>query len=105
MHHADLLPQVRAADLIGQLSDPRYLSKTPALFYEFAETGEAKKRGWITPADVRTAYPGFFWHSVAHYVKPALLHLGVTHSGKVYLANLYAQVFAVEHGAELGVKQ
>jgi hypothetical protein len=26
---------VRAADLIGQLSDPRYLQKMPALFYEF----------------------------------------------------------------------
>jgi hypothetical protein len=96
---------VRSADLIGQLSDPRYLSKTPALFYEFEETGETKKRGWKTPADIKTAYPGFFWHSVANYVKPALQHLGVTHSGKVYLANLYAQVFAIEHGAELGSKQ
>lgn len=30
---------VQAADLIGQLSDPRYLKKISALFYEFQETG------------------------------------------------------------------
>jgi hypothetical protein len=81
------------------------LSKTPALFYEFEETGETKKRGWKTPGDVRQAYPGFFWHSVANYVKPALLHLGTTHCGKIYLASLYAQVFSIEHSAELGFKQ
>ena len=30
---------VRAADLIGQLGDPHYLSKTNALYYEFEEVG------------------------------------------------------------------
>jgi hypothetical protein len=36
---------VRAADLIGQLSDPRYLHKIPALYYEFEETGVNKALG------------------------------------------------------------
>jgi len=31
---------VRVADLIGQLSDPRYLNKITSLFYEFEETGQ-----------------------------------------------------------------
>ena len=37
---------VRAADLIGQLSDPRYLRKIPALFFEFEETGVNRKLGY-----------------------------------------------------------
>ena len=42
---------VRAADLIGQLGDPFYLSKLNALFYEFTEIGVAQKRGYESPAD------------------------------------------------------
>ena len=40
---------VRAADLIGQLSEPRYLQKIAALYYEFAETGTALKLGYTCP--------------------------------------------------------
>jgi hypothetical protein len=51
---------VRAADLIGQLSDPRYLQKIPALFYEFEETGLNKTLGYRTPGDLRKNYPTFY---------------------------------------------
>src|SRR5262245_48789677 len=34
---------VRAADLIGQLADPRYPQRLNALFYEFVETGNSKQ--------------------------------------------------------------
>jgi hypothetical protein len=40
---------VRAADLIGQLSDPRYLKKIGALFYEFEETGQNKYLNYAIP--------------------------------------------------------
>jgi hypothetical protein len=30
---------VRAADFVGQLGDPDYFRKSPALFYEFEELG------------------------------------------------------------------
>lgn len=44
---------VRAADFIGQLGDPHYLRKIPALFYEFEETGANEKVGYKNPGDMR----------------------------------------------------
>lgn len=87
---------VRAADLIGQLSDPRYLQKISALFYEFEETGANKLFGYHTPSDVRSNYPNFYWNVVFPYIQPALSYLELTLSGKQIIANLYANVFRVE---------
>lgn len=88
---------VRAADLIGQLSDPRYLQKIPALFYEFKETGVHKNFGYHSPGDLRKNYPSFYWNVISKYIQPALSYLNVTVSGKKIVANLYANVFRVEH--------
>ena len=88
---------VRAADLIGQLGDPFYLSKLNALFYEFTEIGVAQKRGYESPADLAEAYPRFFWASVEPYVQDALGHLDRTQEGKTWLAQLYSHVFIEEH--------
>lgn len=87
----------RAADLIGQLSDSRYLKKIPALFCEFEETGTNKILGYHSPDDLRKNYPSFFWNSIFHYIQPALRYLEVTLLGKQIIANLYANVFQVEH--------
>jgi len=92
---------VRAADLIGQLSDPRYLQKTAALFYEFEETGVNKQLGYRNPDDLRLNYPKFYWNSVYPYIQPAIEHLKLTQEGKQILANLYAHVFEVEHEPNL----
>ncbi len=88
---------VRAADLIGQLSDPNYMRKINCLFFEFVETGMAEKLGFETPADLAEAYPAFFWKSVYPYIKDGLRYLQVTQSGKQTVANLFGHVFAVEH--------
>ena len=88
---------VRAADLIGQLSDPRYLQKITALFYEFEETGVNKTLGYRTPNDLRKNYPAFYRNVVFPYIERALRYLEVTLSGKQIIANLYANVFRVEH--------
>jgi hypothetical protein len=87
----------RAADLIGQLSDPRYLPKIPALFYEFEETGANKTEGYRTPGELRQNYPSFYWNVVFPYIQPALHYLELTLKGKPLVANLYANVFRVEH--------
>jgi hypothetical protein len=92
---------VRAADLIGQLSDPRYLQKIPALFYEFEETGVNKQLGYRHPEDLRLNYPKFYWNSVYPYITNALEYLKLTQEGKQILANLYAHVFEVEHEHQL----
>ncbi len=88
---------VRAADLIGQLSDPRYLQKISALFYEFEETGANKILGYRNPGELRKNYPKFYWHGVYPYIQDALRYLELTQEGKQIIANLYANVFRVEH--------
>jgi hypothetical protein len=92
---------VRAADLIGQLSDPRYLKKITCLFYEFEETGMNLALGYKTPADLRHNYPKFYWQGVYPYIKDALNYLSLTQQGKQILANLYSNVFVVEHEKQL----
>ena len=88
---------VRAADLIGQLADPHYLRKQNALFYEFHEIGAAQKLGYTSPADLCENYPRFFWEQVEPYIGDGLRYLALTQEGRQWTANLYAQVFTVEH--------
>ncbi|MEA5619089.1 metal-dependent phosphohydrolase [Cronbergia sp. UHCC 0137] len=88
---------VRAADLIGQLSDPRYLKKITSLFYEFEETGINTALGYQNPGDLRKNYAKFYWHGVYPYVKDGLHYLSLTQQGKQITANLYSNVFVVEH--------
>ena len=90
---------VRAADLIGQLADPRYLHKLPALFYEFEETGTNRHLGYKSPDDLRRGYPVFFWKVVSPFIKDALRYLRVSSAGQQWIANLYSHVFQVEHDA------
>lgn len=92
---------VRAADLIGQLSDPRYLKKIPALFYEFEETGVNRKLGYRHPGDLRRNYPRFYWGCVYPYVADMLDLLTLTHRGQQARASLFSNVFTVEHEAAL----
>lgn len=88
---------VRAADLIGQLADPRYLQKIPSLFYEFEETGVNQHLGYRNPEDLRLNYPKFYWKTVYPYIVDAVRYLQLTQEGKQILANLYSHVFEVEH--------
>lgn len=92
---------VRAADLIGQLSDPRYLNKITSLFYEFEETGMNKVLGYKTPADLRKNYAKFYWNGVFPYIQDGLRYLSLTQQGKQIIANLYSNVFVVEHERQI----
>ena len=87
----------RAADFIGQLGDPNYLRKTPALFYEFEETKANQALGYQAPGDLSKTYAAFFWNIVNPYIKDAIRYLSVTQEGKQWIASLYAHVFTVEH--------
>ena len=89
---------VRAADLIGQMCDPRYLQKIAALFYEFEETGTNKKLNYSCPGDLRQNYPTFFWKSVFPYIKDAISYLNTTQEGKSFVSGLHSNVFSLEHG-------
>lgn len=91
---------LRAADLIGQLADPLYPRKINALFHEFAETGLNAKLGYASPADLAQRYPGFFWTKVEPYIRDARRHLEQTVEGRQWLAQLYSNVFAMEHNQQ-----
>jgi hypothetical protein len=93
---------VRAADLIGQLSDLRYLKKVSALFYEFEEIGFNQKMGYDNPSDLRRSYPTFYWEIVYPYIKEAIAYLSLTQEGQQIVANLYSNVFVVEHEDKAG---
>jgi hypothetical protein len=90
---------VRAADFVGQLGDPGYLRKIPALFYEFEETGDNGARGYRTPGDMRRDYAKFYWEVVSPYIQNALRYLRVTQEGKQWIANLHSHVFDIEHSS------
>lgn len=91
---------VRAADFIGQLGDPDYLRKIPALFYEFEQSGANKAMGYQCPDDLRKGYATFFWKVVSPYIQEATRYLQTTQDGKQWLANLHSHIFQVEHGVQ-----
>lgn len=88
---------LRAADFIGQLGDPNYLRKIPALFYEFEELGTNKQYGYKNPGDMRKRYARFYWDVVDDYIRDALHYLRRTQEGKLWVFNLSAHVFEIEH--------
>lgn len=87
---------VRTADLIGQLSDPRYLQKIPALYYEFKEMGADENFGYKDPRDLTRKYPEFFRNVVYPLIKDSLPYLELTATGRQWVANLYANLMRVE---------
>ncbi|MGA1411772.1 MAG: metal-dependent phosphohydrolase, partial [Prochlorotrichaceae cyanobacterium] len=56
-----------------------------------------KQLNYQNPEDLRNNYPKFYWHGVYPYVRDALNYLSLTQQGKQIIANLYANVFMVEH--------
>jgi hypothetical protein len=92
---------VRAADLIGQLGDPHYLRKANALYYEFEEAGMNKKLGYRSPADLVNLYSQFYWNTVSPHIQTAIRYLNVTSKGRLWIANLYSNVFRSERNLSL----
>jgi len=79
---------VRAADLIGQMGDPKYPMKQARLFSEFHETGEARRLGYENAAELRADFPTFFYRQVHPYLPAALEYLRMTPEGEQWIANL-----------------
>jgi len=88
---------VRAADFVGQLGDPDYFRKSPALYYEFEELGLNKKFGYKSPNDLRKNYARFYWERVHPYIRDAIHYLSLTEDGKQWIANMHSHVFESEH--------
>ena len=87
---------VRAADYIGQLGDPNYLTKANALYYEFEEAGLNRQLGYSSPADIVSFYPQFYWKSVYPHIQTAIGYLKATPRGRQWIANVHSNVFRAE---------
>ena len=87
---------MRAASLIGQLGDPRYLQKTNALYCEFEEVGVNKQFGYSSPADLTDLYPRFYFDSISVHLQSAIRYLNVTTRGRQWINTLYSNVFRAE---------
>jgi hypothetical protein len=85
----------RAADLVGQLSDPNYLDKLPDLFSEFVETGFHKVLGYQQAQDLQADYPRFF-RQILPGLQAGLDYLDCTYNGRQILANLCRNVAIAE---------
>ena len=97
----ELAQLVSSADLIGQLADPGYFRKIPALYYEFEEIGANKALGYKHPIDLKKSYPSFFYNYVQPKISDALNYLDLTTEGQQWSANLNYHIFSEEHRAIL----
>lgn len=89
---------VRAADLIGQIADPKYLCKLSSLYSEFEETGMALDQGYASSMDLVETLPRFFEDQVEPLIGPALGHLRQTAEGRELVAQLFDRVSGVSAG-------
>jgi hypothetical protein len=91
--NADPLAElIRAADLIGQLGEPRRRQKCSALFREFEEIGLNARLGYQKPDDIIRDTAGFYRKAAAPRIQKALACLRLTREGSVWIAHLQANV-------------
>ena len=95
---------VQAADLIGQMADIYYMSKTTALFDEFEENNALEKTGVSTPLDLISAYPKFFWGLVFPNISLAIEYLNSHEDGRIWMSSLINQIFYEENNVLLNEK-
>ena len=84
----DMPGLVRAADLIGQFSDPRYINKLNALYQEFEEQGTNERIGYETLQDMCEGYPDFFDNQVRPFIDEGVRLLQLTEVGREILASM-----------------
>ena len=87
-HTRDYPGLVRAADLIGQFSDPRYLHKLNALYQEFEEQGINRRIGYKDMQDMQEFYPIFYKNQVLPYIGEGLRLLQLTEGGQKIIESL-----------------
>ncbi|MCF6240410.1 MAG: HD domain-containing protein [Bacteroidales bacterium] len=88
----DLPGLLRAADLIGQLADIHYLTKSDDLYQELKENGAADFFGYSESKDIKYKLPDFFNTNVRPYITDALSYLGKTKSGQEWVYNLFSNI-------------
>ena len=88
----------RAADLIGQLADPAYLQKLPALYTEFLECGSAQSSGLKSYIDLIRQFPHFYSQVVDPLVQVGLEALDAHALGRRWGQSLQATITQCQGG-------
>lgn len=89
---------VQAADLIGQLADPAYLQKLPALNAEFVECGVAHGDGQSGHADLVHLFPEFYRKVAKPLMEVGFEVLDGTTASRVWGDSLRATLAQCEAG-------
>ncbi len=89
---------VRSADLIGQLADPAYLQKLPALYEEFVDCGRAQADGLTSYRDLVARFPRFYRLVVEPLVGVGFEALNAHAEGRRWGASLHATIAQCESG-------
>jgi hypothetical protein len=79
---------VRAADLIGQLADPNYLRKLPALYEEFLECGTAEVMGLKNYHGLLEQFPNFIGNMIRPLVGEGFDALAAAPNGQRWINSL-----------------
>jgi hypothetical protein len=79
---------VRAADLIGQLADPNYLRKLPALYEEFLECGTAEVMGLKNYHGLLEQFPNFIGNMIRPLVVEGFDALAAAPHGQRWINSL-----------------
>ncbi len=93
---------LRAADYIGQFANINIRKKNNALFYEFKETGLAKKFGYKNVGSIIKSFPHFFMDSIEPLLHPGIEYLQRTPTGMAMVNSMYGvvkqcEIYAAEH--------
>jgi hypothetical protein len=86
---------LRAADLIGPRSNVS--TQDQCAFLRVRRDGVNGKLGYSSPADLAQRYPVSFGPRVEPYIRDARRYLEQTVEGRQWLAQLYSNVFAMQH--------
>ena len=89
---------VRSADLIGQLADPAYLQKLPALYEEFVDCGRAQADGLSSYRDLVARFPQFYRQVVDPLVGVGFEALNAHAEGRRWGTSLRATIAQCESG-------
>ncbi len=92
---------LRAAHIIGAVSDPNFMLKMRRLFIEFIESGIGEDLGYPDHVALKNGYPDLFWDVLHPRIREGIRLLTYTGEGRVWLANMHRHVMREEHRGDI----
>ena len=95
----------RAANLIGQLGAQTICEKPMLCIMNLTKSASTSHSATLVPAELMDLYPHFYFNNVSPYLKTAIRYLNVTSSGRMWIANLYSNIFRAQRELRLSGPQ